>query len=246
MLFFYSFHFHRKRRAYFIICLCIIILIFAATSIWKKDATETALIKGNKHEKTIALTFNISWGEEKVFSILDVLKKHKVRASFFVSGEWAERHPQIVEAITENEHELGMLGYRYKNYLELDVNQVRKDILYARQVFKKLGYEDIRYIRPPSGLFNKEIITLAESLGLEVIHWSINSEDWKSPGVAEIKKKMSKSSNGDIILLHASDSAKQTAEVLDDFIPNMHKKGFSYTTISALKNNMTSEEKLIE
>ncbi len=62
---------------------------------------QVALTKGNKNENNIALTFNISWGEEKVYDILNVLNEHKVRATFFVSGEWAERHPQIMEEISE-------------------------------------------------------------------------------------------------------------------------------------------------
>lgn len=240
----------RERRRFivtFIIVFCFIFLLYYGTTYFFSFKTEpTALIKGNKDEKTIALTFNISWGEERVNDILEVLEKQNIRATFFVSGEWAERHPQIIKDITKQQHELGMLGYRYKNYLEQEVSQVRKDMIYAKQVFAKLGYKEVRYIRPPSGLFNEEIIALAESIGLEVIHWSINSEDWTNPGVEEIVANVEKSSNGDIILLHASDIAKQTANALQILIPHFTEKKFSFVTISELKDGVTAKEKLIE
>ena len=216
------------------------------TNFIKKELESQKEINDIEKEKNIALTFNISWGDEKVHDILKVLKKHDVRATFFVSGEWAERHPHIIDEITENEHELGMLGYRYKNYLEQDLEQVRKDMVYARNVFSKLGYNDLHYIRPPSGLFNKEVIKLAEKIGLDVIHWSVNSNDWKNPGVEEIVVEAKKVNNGDIVLFHASDIAKQTASALESVLPYYKEKGFSFVTISQIKEGITSEEKIVE
>lgn len=248
---FYVIEFNRKQRqrlyfSLFIIGLIILLMSYFLTSYKNKEAEQAALMKGNEKEKNIALTFNISWGDEKVHDILKVLKKHDVRATFFVSGEWAERHPHIIDEITENEHELGMLGYRYKNYLEQDLEQVRKDMVYARNVFSKLGYNDLHYIRPPSGLFNKEVIKLAERIGLDVIHWSVNSNDWKNPGVEEIVVEAKKVNNGDIVLFHASDIAKQTASALESVLPYYKEKGFSFVTISQIKEGITSEEKIVE
>lgn len=209
------------------------------------DALSTAFVKGNPKEKRIALTFNISWGDEKVHDILKVLHKHQVQATFFVSGEWAERHPQIVQQITEQGHELGMLGYRYKNYLEQEIDQVRKDILYAKEVFRKLGYKNITYIRPPSGLFNEEIIDLIEKFDLKAIHWSVNTEDWTNPGVDKIVAKATAAEGGDIILMHASDAAKQTAAALEVIIPDLQKKGFTFVSITELENDLKIEAKQI-
>src|SRR5690606_10448781 len=132
---FYVFNFNKHKRTFLLISIACVVALFIILnpirllSVFQIE--QTALTKGNKNEDNIALTFNISWGEEKVYDILKVLNKHKVRATFFVSGEWAERHPQIMEEISEEGHEIGMLGYRYKNYLEFDLEQIRKDISYA-------------------------------------------------------------------------------------------------------------------
>lgn len=248
---FYVIHFKRKQCRRFLLFLIASISVaffiyYGSAYLFSLNAKPTALIKGNTDEKQIAFTFNISWGDEKVYEILDVLEKEKIRATFFVSGEWAERHPQILDEITEQEHELGMLGYRYKNYLEQEIAQVRKDIIYARDLFEKLGYPDIRYIRPPSGLFDEEIISVAESLGLEVVHWSIASKDWEIPGVDMIVDKAKEGSNGDILLFHASDAAKQTASALEVIADDFKKKNFSFVTISQLKDGVTADESIVE
>ncbi|MEI3613233.1 polysaccharide deacetylase family sporulation protein PdaB [Pseudogracilibacillus sp. SO30301A] len=249
---FYVFNFNKKKRFFAIVLLGLITAFFIIIEparflfVFSKDQ-QTALTKGNIDENQLALTFNISWGEEKVFDILNVLKEQDVRATFFVSGEWAERHPQIIEKITEDKHELGMLGYRYKSYLEQDIEQVRKDISYAKQVFEKLGFDDINYIRPPSGHFNKEIVKLAEDNGLEVIHWSVNPNDWENPGTKEITDHVLKEvKSGDIVLLHASDSAKQTANALQSILPHFKEEKLTFVTISELINGVQAKEKLVE
>lgn len=246
---FYAFDFNKKKRFVVIglLALFTAVIIFLNQIGMLLNDKETSIIKGNVESKNIALTFNISWGEEKVFDILDTLKKHDIKATFFISGEWAERHPQIIEDISDQRHELGMMGYRYKSYLDQEIDQVRKDLLYARTVFEKLGYENMDYVRTPSGHFNEEIITLAEDLGFQVIHWSVNPNDWKNPGVNEISSHVVKhTSNGDIILLHASDSAKQTAEALEKIIPELQEKKLSFVSISELLSEVTIDEKLLE
>lgn len=218
--------------------------LFTAIFIWAETSgtisvfskgEPTAVTKGNSDEPNVALTFNISWGEERVHEILAKLAENDVQATFFLSGEWAERHPDVVEKISEHNHEIGMLGYRYKSYLDQKVEQVRKDILHAKEVFAKLGFDDMQYMRTPSGHFNKEIIELAESLDLEVIHWNVNTNDWTNPGTEEIiNTVLEETNNGDIVLFHASDSVKQTEKALHTILPALAEKGFTLVPISEL------------
>lgn len=207
----------------------------------------TALTKGDSDEANIALTFNISWGEERVHEILAKLEEHEAQATFFLSGEWAERHPDIVDKITDKHHEIGMLGYRYKSYLDQKVDQVQKDIVHAKEVFAKLGHDDMKFLRTPSGHFNEEIIDLAESMQLQVVHWNINTNDWTNPGTEEIVKTVMKDTgNGDIVLFHASDSVKQTEKALHTILPALSEKGFSFVPISELISEADSNITLIE
>lgn len=190
-----------------------------------------------KGEKGISLTFNIGWGDIQAEPILDVLEKHDVKAAtFFLSGAWAEKNPDTVKRIQELGYEIGSLGYAYEDYTEIDDVKVRQDILKSIDVFHKLDIKEIKYLRSPTGHFNERTIKIANQLGLTIIHWSINSQDWKNPGVENIIKNVKKADSGDIILLHASDSAIQTAQALPEIIALLKEKD-ELVTISVLLSN---------
>ncbi|MDL4841425.1 polysaccharide deacetylase family sporulation protein PdaB [Aquibacillus rhizosphaerae] len=216
-------------------------------SVFSTKDNPAALSKGSEDDPNISLTFNISWGNEMVEPILEQLKKHDVQATFFVSGEWAERHPALLKKIEEDEHEIGMMGYRYKSYLKQEQEQIKKDLLYAQEIFSKLGYEDTKLMRTPSGHFNKKILELIENQNYKVIQWNVNPEDWKNPGEQIIiDRVMEKTSNGDIILLHASDSVKQTPKALETILPGLKNKGFEFVSISELISRAESKSEEVE
>jgi len=191
-----------------------------------------------KGEKDIALTFNIGWGDEKAEPILDTLKEHGVKsATFFLSGSWAERHPELVERMVKEGYEIGMLGYEYKDYSELDEEKVRKDITLAQTAFGKLGIKNIQLLRAPTGHFDQKTLNIAQKYGYTVVHWSIDSKDWTNPGTNVIRGNVTKAKKGDIVLLHASDSAKQTNKALPLILEDIKKRNLKLVTISEMIAN---------
>jgi peptidoglycan-N-acetylglucosamine deacetylase len=197
-----------------------------------------------KGEKDVALTFNIGWGDEKAEPILDVLKKENVStATFFLAGSWAERHPELVSRIVKEGHEIGILGYDYKDYTELEDAKIRQDILKAQEAFRKLNIKDIELLRAPTGHFDKRSLNIAERAGYTIVHWSLDSKDWTNPGVQVIVDNISKAKKGDIILMHASDSAKQTAASLPQVLDQLKKKNLKMVTVSEMIANGKSDSK---
>jgi peptidoglycan-N-acetylglucosamine deacetylase len=189
-------------------------------------------------EKDLALTFNIGWGDEKAEPILDILKKEGVKsATFFLSGSWAERHPDIVSRIQKEGYEIGILGYNYEDYTELEDTKVAKDILKAQEAFKKLNVKEIKLVRAPTGHFDKRTLKIAKRLGYTVVHWSLDSKDWQNPGVEKIVENTKNAGKGDIILLHASDSAKQTANAVPLILQNIRQNGLKLVTVSEMITN---------
>ena len=191
-----------------------------------------------KGEKDVALTFNIGWGDEKAEPIIDILKKGNVKsATFFLSGSWAERHPQLVERIVKEGFEIGMLGYSYEDYKDLDDAKIRKDLMKAQEAFNKLNVKNIEFVRAPTGHFDQRALKVADRYGFTLVHWSIDSKDWTNPGVEEIRKNIMETKKGDIILLHASDSAKQTAKSLPFLIQDLRNKGLKFVSLSEMVAN---------
>ncbi|WP_246364267.1 polysaccharide deacetylase family sporulation protein PdaB [Halobacillus locisalis] len=208
---------------------------FSQLPVFSNNDEPRALSQGSEELSYVALTFNISWGSDKVHEILQQLKTHDAQATFFVSGAWAERHPDIVKEIHEGEHEIGMMGYEYESYLEMKPEQVSQDINQAKEAFSKLGFEDVKWIRPPHGHVDKEVLKKIDQAGLQAVQWSINPRDWENPGTNNIiDQVMNEGSKGDIILLHASDSVKQTSKALEVILPGLKQKGLQLVSITEL------------
>jgi len=194
-----------------------------------------ALYKGDDN---VALTFNISWGDVRAEEILNTLNELEVKkATFFLAGSWAESHPHIVEKITKSGYEIGILGYNYIDYAEVETQKIRADISKAITVFEKLNVKNIKYLRAPTGNFDSRFLEVSKNYGYTVAHWSINSNDWKNPGSEKIIKDVLKAEKGDIVLLHASDAATQTAKSLPSIINGLKNKGLEFSTVSEMFSN---------
>jgi peptidoglycan-N-acetylglucosamine deacetylase len=208
--------------------------IFHLAVFTAKDGPK-AIYKG---EKDVALTFNIGWGDDKAEPIIDMLKKENIKsATFFLSGSWAERHPDLVARIVKEGFEIGMLGYSYQDYSDVEDAKIKKDLLLAQEAFKKLNVKGIEIVRAPTGHFDQRALKIANQYGYTVVHWSVDSKDWTNPGVNEILANVSKAKKGDIVLLHASDSAKQTAKALPSIISELKNKGLTLVTVSEMIAN---------
>lgn len=130
------------------------------------------------------------------------------------------------------------MGYNYTDYTQLEDAKIRRDLMQAEKVFDTLGIKKVTLLRPPGGNFNPKVLKIADSLGYTVIHWSIDSKDWLNPGVnAIINNVVREMEAGDIILLHASDSAKQTVKALPQIIQTMRQNGYRNVNISELIEN---------
>lgn len=208
-------------------------------SVFKTEHGPRAIYKGETSSKHVSLTFNIGWGDEKAVPILNVLREYGIKnATFFLSASWAERHPDIVKQIREDGHQIGSLGYAYKNYSQLEDSEIKQDLVRAQNTFQKLGLDDIQLLRPPTGQFNETALKIATQYGYTVVHYSINSQDWLNPGVDQIVQNVNdRMKSGDIVLLHASDSATQTAQALPAILKQIKEKHLKNVTVGELISN---------
>ncbi|MFV9511621.1 polysaccharide deacetylase family sporulation protein PdaB [Tepidibacillus sp. LV47] len=191
-------------------------------------------------KKQIALTFDISWGEKRPGPILDILEQKglKGKVTFFLSSPWSKDHPEIVKRIVDGGYEIGSHGHKHVNYSELSDQEIENQILKAESILKDLTNQKPTLIRTPNGDFDSRVLNIAERLGYTVIQWDTDSRDWMNPGVDEIINRVLKRVHpGDIILMHASDSCKQTHEALPVIIDKLRQQGYEFVTVSQLIAN---------
>ncbi|MFC0212782.1 polysaccharide deacetylase family sporulation protein PdaB [Paenibacillus chartarius] len=187
-------------------------------------------------KKMVALTFDISWGEKRPEPILKVLEEKKVKgATFFLSSPWAKAHPELTARIAKDGYEIGSHGFKHDNYSEMEDAEIQKQIQTAHQMLSEVTGKAPTLIRLPNGDFDKRVLTIADKLGYTVIQWDTDSQDYKNIGKDNIVKRVvSRAHPGDIILLHASDSALQTQDALPEIIDQLRAKGYEFVSVSEL------------
>ncbi|WP_019908270.1 polysaccharide deacetylase family sporulation protein PdaB [Paenibacillus sp. HW567] len=209
------------------------------------ETAPSAIYSVPTEKKLIALTFDISWGEKRPGPILKVLEDKKVdKATFFLSSPWSKTHPEIVTSIKDAGYEIGSHGHKHVNYSTLSNEEIRNQISTAHTVLTELTGKEPKLIRMPNGDFDKRVLQVATDLGYKVIQWDTDSLDWKNIGVDNIVNRVtSKAHPGDIVLLHASDSCKQTHEALPIIIDKLRSQGYEFVTVSELISQSSAEGK---
>jgi polysaccharide deacetylase family sporulation protein PdaB len=200
------------------------------------ESAPEAIYSVKTDKKQIALTFDISWGEERTGPILDVLEQKGLKkATFFLSSPWSESHPDLVNRIVKMGYEIGSHGHRHDNYSQYNEEQIRAQIEKADHILTKLIGKKPNLIRYPNGDFDKRVLHIADQLGYKSIQWDTDSLDWMNPGKDKIIQRVTKKVHpGDIILMHASDSCRQTHEALPIIIDQLRAKEYEFVTVSEL------------
>ena len=195
-------------------------------------------------KKVVALTFDISWGDKTPLPVIDILKANHIQSTFFLSGPWVKQYPEVPRRIKSDGHEIASHGYRHINLSNLSKNEIKEEIMKAHNNIKEATQTDANLIRTPNGDYNDQVIEAAHECKYDVIQWSVDSLDWMNPGVASITERVSKKVHpGAIILMHASDTCKQTVEALPLVIKDLKSQGYEFVTVSELMKLQKGENK---
>lgn len=186
-------------------------------------------------EKKVALSFDAAWGNEDTANLLEILKKHNIRVTFFMTGEWVRKYPDDVKAIAAAGHDLGNHSENHKQMSRLSADQCRTELQKAHDRVKELTGFDMTLFRPPYGDYNNTLVQTVNDMGYHCIQWDVDSLDWKDYGADAIVNKVLNHKhlgNGSIILMH--NGAKYTPEALEAVILGLQEKGYTIVPISEL------------
>ncbi|MGE5541791.1 MAG: polysaccharide deacetylase family protein, partial [Bacillota bacterium] len=155
--------------------------------------------------------------------------------TFFLSGPWAASHPDIVRRIAADGHEVASHGWWHDNLSQCSRERIAESLRKTRETLTGLAGHEARLFRPPNGDYDDEVVLTALEEGYHTIIWSLDSLDWKNPGVDYmIDRLLTRAQAGDIILCHASDSARETYLALPAVIDGLRANGFRLLKLSEL------------
>jgi peptidoglycan/xylan/chitin deacetylase (PgdA/CDA1 family) len=184
----------------------------------------------------VALMFNVGSGYEPAYGILDVLSTYGVPGSMFVMGWLAEQNPGLVQQMAAGGHPVGSHGYLPPELTARSDDDIAADLLAASGALSwALGYEPGPWFTPYASSSDSRVRSVANSLGLVTVGWSVGSDDWSPDATADsiYNRVVGGAFDGAIIELHldAQQSINGTAVALPWIIDDLSAQGYRFVTV---------------
>lgn len=193
------------------------------------------IARGNPNRPQVALTFDAGASAEPVPKILATLRAHKLRCTFFITGEWAEKNPDLLRQIVADGHELGNHSYSHPDFTKLSEQQMVEELNRTELIVQRItGHSTKPFFRPPFGSRNGRVIRIVAEAGYRTVYWTLDSGDWVTGAVPSsvLQRVVNGVQSGSIVVSHMGSQA--TADVLDDIVKGIQSKGFSIVPISQI------------
>ena len=197
-----------------------------------------AYYAGEDTEKVIYLTFDAGYENGYTERILDALKKHNVKATFFLVGNYLETKPDIVKRMVEEGHIVGNHTYSHPDMSKISTSEGFKDELVKMEnKYKEItGKDMLKIYRPPQGKFSEENLSMAKAMGYKTVFWSLAYVDWledKQPTKDEaFSKLLTRIHSGAVVLLH--NTSKTNCEILDELLTKWKDMGYTFRLVDQI------------
>ena len=188
---------------------------------------------GNTGRQRIALTFDAGGPSTPTSSILDILARHHVHSTFFITGDWANLNPDLVRRIHNDGHEIGNHTMHHIDLRTLPDVEVCNELNQANRVISGItGVTTRPYYRPPYGGRDSRVRSLAANLGYRTVYWTIDTLDWQMTTTPDSITRivMDGLRNGVIVLMHAGSDVE--ARTLDGLMTKIEQQGYQMVTIT--------------
>ena len=200
-------------------------------------ATDKIIYKSvSASDKVVALSFDDGPHKTQTDAVLDVLKKHNIKATFFVIGKNARENPEVLRRIADEGHEIGNHTYSHSLKKKVSEKVIEEEITKNEETILELCELQTRLLRPPGGRVDSNLLKIAERLDYKIILWDVDTRDWAhTPTDRIVDNVLKNTQNGSIILFHDYVFGNSdTAIALDTVITELTKKGFNFVTVGEL------------
>ncbi len=193
---------------------------------------------GDESEKVLYLTFDCGYENGNTEKILEALKKHNAKATFFVVGHFLESAPELVKRMSEEGHMVGNHTWHHPDISTIAAEEkFREELESVADKYQEItGQELNRFYRPPQGKYNLDNLAMAQKQGYKTIFWSLAYVDWNvdaQPSKEEAFAKLTgRVHPGAVVLLH--NTSKTNGEILDELLTKWEGMGYRFGTLEDL------------
>ncbi len=205
-----------------------------AVSPFEPEAPGKRIAHVNVPGPYVAVTFDDGPHPLLTPQVLDIFKRHGARATFFVVGRNASRHPGLLARAAAEGHELGSHTWSHINMRASSAAKIISELDRTNAVIEQATGHAPKVMRPPYGAVNPQLVNMVYSrYGTPAIMWDVDTRDWRKPGVQRvINRAVGKARPGSIILLH--DIHATTLEAVEGIVTGLQARGFKLVTVSEL------------
>ena len=254
-----------RKRDIFILVLAMIIAITVAATVFFRSALQTgswglsfrqegtapignagidqlkkldAAYIGDTSKKVLYLTFDAGYENGCTAKILDTLKKHDVKAAFFLVGNFIEKNADLVRRMVDEGHIVANHTMHHYDMSKIaDKAAFSKELQDLEALYKEAtGQEMPKFYRPPQGIYSEENLKMAQELGYKTVFWSLAYVDWNNDAQPTreqaFAKLLPRTHDGAVVLLHST--SQTNAEILDELLSKWKEMGYCFETVDAL------------
>ena len=194
---------------------------------------ELPIYSVQRDDKTVALSFDAAWGNEDTQTLIDILSEYKINATFFVVGQWVDKYPDSVKALSDAGNEVMGHSDDHAHFASLSEDEIKSNINACNDKIENVTGVRPTLFRCPYGEYNDTVIKTVNGRGITPIQWDVDSLDWKELSADEISSRvLNNVKSGSIILFH--NAAKHTPEALPGIIDALLADGYTIVPISKL------------
>lgn len=173
------------------------------------------------------------WGNEDTQELIDILDQYNVKATFFVVGDWVEKYPESVKALSDAGHEVMSHSNHHDHFNTLSAQEIIDDLNACNDKIEAVTGVRPTLFRPPYGEYDDHVISTVRGMGIQPIQWDVDSLDWKDYDAATITQRVTeKVGPGSIVLFH--NAALHTPEALPGILEYLLGQGYSIVPVSQL------------
>ncbi|QJD84097.1 delta-lactam-biosynthetic de-N-acetylase [Cohnella herbarum] len=196
-----------------------------------------AIFLGDTQNKELYLTFDNGYENGFTPRILDILRDKNVSAAFFVTGHFVKDQPELVQRMAKEGHIIGNHSWSHPDLSQVGTDRIRTEMDKVQVEVEQLtGQHEMRFMRPPRGVFSGRMLEACSNLGYTGVFWSVAYKDWdvnlQQGANHAYNSVMGQLHPGAVILLHSV--SRDNTEALGRIIDGARQRGYEFKSLDRL------------
>jgi peptidoglycan-N-acetylmuramic acid deacetylase len=200
-------------------------------------AKHGAVFLGDTTKKELYLTFDNGYENGYTARILDILREKKVPAAFFVTGHYVKDQPELLKRMVAEGHLIGNHSWSHPDMTRISDSRIKEELDQVKAAVAQVtGQKEMRFLRPPRGIFSERTLAVSKALGYTNVFWSLAYKDWDTKAQKGWKyaydSVMAQLHPGAVMLLHSV--SRDNAEALGKIIDDARRQGYEFKSLDQL------------